>query len=44
MLRSIIVEVPLDGAETKSEDYQKDVSRCAKSPMIALIEVKIALS
>jgi hypothetical protein len=37
MLRSIIVEVPLDGAETKSEDYQRDASRnAAQGPTTAL--------
>jgi hypothetical protein len=37
MLRSTINQVPLDGAETKSEDYQRDVSRrAALGPMTAL--------
>jgi hypothetical protein len=40
-----LVEVPLDGAETKSEDYQGTITRdAAQIPMIALIEVKVALS
>jgi hypothetical protein len=40
-----LVEVPLDGAETKSEDYQRGIRRdAAHIPMIALIEVKVAPS
>jgi hypothetical protein len=40
-----LVEVPLDGAETKSEDYQRGIRRDATYiPMIALIEVKFAPS
>jgi hypothetical protein len=40
-----LAEVPLDGAETKSEDYQRAIMRdAAQIPMIALIEVKVALS
>jgi len=32
-----LVKVSLDGAETKSEDYQRDVRRsAAPTPMIAL--------
>jgi hypothetical protein len=41
--RSRATKVPLDGAETKSEDYQRDVrASAAQGPMIALIEVKVA--
>jgi hypothetical protein len=37
-----LAEVPLDGSETKSEDYQRDVSRrAAQSPMTAVIWVKV---
>jgi len=40
-----LVEVSLDGAKTKSEDYQWGVRRgAAQTPMIALIEVIIAPS
>jgi len=36
--RDPLVEVSLDGAETKSEDYQRDVRKpAAQIPMTALI-------
>jgi hypothetical protein len=35
--RDPLVEVPIDGAETKSEDYQRDVRRrAAQTAMTAL--------